>query len=124
MSDVTTMVDTYLAMWNEPDPARRAQHIEHAWTRDGEYVDPIQEARGYTALSDMVAGVHARFPDHRFRRVSGVDVHHDQLRFGWELAAPNGSVVVAGIDVGGLAPDGRLRRITGFFGELPKESAA
>jgi hypothetical protein len=55
--------------------------------------------------------------------VSGVDTHHDQVRFGWELAAPNGSVVVSGIDVGGLAPDGRLRRITGFFGELPKDAA-
>ncbi len=41
-----------------------------------------------------------------------------------ELAAPDGAIVVAGIDVGALAPDGRLRRITGFFGELPKEAAA
>ncbi len=24
------------------------------------------------------------------------------------------------LDVGGLAPDGRLSRITGFFGELPE----
>jgi hypothetical protein len=124
MSDVTTTVDTYLAMWNETDPRRRAEHIERAWARDGEYVDPVQEAHGHATLSDMVDGVHARFPGHRFRRVSGVDLHHDQLRFGWELAAPNGNVVVAGIDVGRLAPDGRLRGITGFFGELPKDSSA
>jgi hypothetical protein len=32
--------------------------------------------------------------------------------------------VVAGIDVGELAPDGRLRSITGFFGELPARDAA
>jgi hypothetical protein len=30
-------------------------------------------------------------------------------------------VVVGGLDVGALAPDGRLRRITGFFGEVPVE---
>jgi hypothetical protein len=40
MSDVTTTVDTYLAMWNETDPTRRAEHIERAWTGDGRYVDP------------------------------------------------------------------------------------
>jgi hypothetical protein len=67
----------------------------------------------------MVTGVQAKFPGHRFRRVSGVDVHHDELRFGWELRSPDGAVVVTGIDVGALGPDGRLRRITGFFGELP-----
>ena len=71
----------------------------------------------------MVAGVHQKFPGHRFRRVSGVDAHHDQVRFAWELAAPNGAIVVAGIDVGMLGPDGRLRQITGFFGELPEKTA-
>jgi len=119
MSDVTSTVDTYLAMWNETDPARRAQHIARAWTGDGRYVDPMLEAEGHAALAEMVTGVQAKFPGHRFRRVSGVDVHHDGLRFGWELAGPDGTVVVAGIDVGTLAPYGRLRRITGFFGELP-----
>lgn len=124
MSDVSTTVDTYLAMWNETDPARRAEHIARAWTGDGRYVDPALEAEGHAALGDMVAGVQARFPGHRFRRISGVDVHHDQLRFAWELAAPDGAVVVAGIDIGALAPDGRLRRITGFFGDLPHAAAA
>jgi hypothetical protein len=119
MSDVTSTVETYLAMWNETDPARRSQHIERAWTGDGRYVDPMLEAEGHAALGAMVAGVQAKFPGHRFRRVSGVDVHHDELRFGWELRGPDGAVVVNGIDVGALAPDGRLRRITGFFGEPP-----
>jgi hypothetical protein len=123
MSDVTAIVDTYLAMWNEEDPARRAEHIKRAWAGDGRYVDPLQEARGHAALGEMVAGVQAQFPGHRFRRVSGVDVHHDQLRFAWELAGPDGAVVVAGIDVGGLAADGRLSRITGFFGPLPAAAA-
>ena len=119
MSDVTSTVDTYLAMWNETDPARRAQHIAHAWTGDGRYVDPMLKAQGHVALGEMVTGVQAKFPGHRFRRVSGLDVHHDELRFGWELAGPDGAVVVAGLDVGTLAPDGRLRRVTGFFGALP-----
>ena len=119
MRDVTKTVDTYLAMWNEIDPTRRAEQIGRAWADDGRYVDPLLEARGHAGLSDMVAGVQSKFPGHRFRRVGGVDTHHDELRFAWELVAPDGAVVVGGIDVGALASDGRLRRITGFFGEIP-----
>jgi hypothetical protein len=120
LSDITSMVDTYLAMWNETNPARRAEHIQRAWIDGGHYVDPQLEAEGHAALAEMVGAVQARFPGHRFRRVSGVDAHHDQVRFAWELVAANGAVVVAGIDVGTLASDNRLSRITGFFGELPK----
>ena len=124
MNDATTIVDTYLAMWNETDPKRRAQLIARAWASDGRYVDPMLEAEGHAAISEMVAGVQAKFPGHRFRRLSGVDTHHDQLRFAWDLVTPDGAVVVAGIDVGAVGPDGRLRRITGFFGEVPAATAA
>jgi hypothetical protein len=55
----------------------------------------------------------------RFRRLSGVDAHDEHVRFAWELANDAGEVAVGGIDVGELAQDGRLRRITGFFGDLP-----
>src|SRR5262245_11610098 len=119
MSSLTTTVDPYLAMWNETHSTRRAEHIAQAWTRDGSYVDPLLVARGHAELSAIVDAVQAKFPGHRFHRVSGIDTHHDQVRFAWELRAPDGALVVAGLDVGAVAPDGRLGRIAGFFGELP-----
>src|SRR5260370_39030759 len=111
-------------MWKERGASGRAAFVAQIGTADGHVADPGLAASGQAALGSMVAGVQARFPAHRFRRTSGIDLHHDQLRFGWELTAPDGSVVVAGIDVGALAPDGRLRRITGFFGEPPKDGSA
>jgi predicted alpha-1,6-mannanase (GH76 family) len=125
MSEITTTgivttVDTYLAMWNEEDAERRAELIERAWTADCHYVDPLLQADGRDAMSDMVAGVHELYPGHRFRRVSGVDVHHDQVRFAWALDAPDGTITVAGVDVGAVAIDGRLSRIAGFFGDPPE----
>ena len=124
MSDVTTTVDTYLAMWNETDPGRRAELIEQAWAADGTYVDPLLQAEGHDGLSAMVEGVHQQFPGYRFRRQSSVDVHHEShARFAWDLAADDGTVAVAGIDVAELAADGRLQRITGFFGELAPADA-
>jgi hypothetical protein len=122
MADTTGTVDTYLAMWNEPDAAARHDLIAAAWTDDGYYVDPLQEATGHAALSAMVPPVQEQFPGHTFRRTSAVDVHHDHVRFGWELSAADGTVAVAGIDVGLLADDGRLRYIAGFFGDLAPEA--
>ncbi|MEY2571027.1 MAG: hypothetical protein QOE63_1377, partial [Acidimicrobiaceae bacterium] len=107
MTDTTTdtaqLVDTYLAMWNEEDAATRAAHIERAWTADARYRDPLLEADGHAGLDEMVTTVHGHYPGHRFRRTSGIDVHHDVARFGWELFAPDGTVTVAGIDIAELA---------------------
>jgi SnoaL-like domain len=124
MSDVRRIVDTYLAAWNEQDGQARAQLIQQAWTREGRYVDPMLAAEGHAAISEMVAAVHSKFPGHVFRRTSGIDAHNGQVRFGWELAAPDGAITVAGLDVGELGADGRLTRITGFFGALPEKTAA
>jgi hypothetical protein len=124
VNDLTKTVDTYLAMWNETDPARRARHIEQAWSAGARYVDPQADVEGYAGLSELVAAVQTRFPQHRFRRSSGIDAHHDRVRFAWELVGPNDSIVVAGIDVGVLAPDGRLEQITGFFGDLARTAEA
>lgn len=114
----TGTIDTYLAAWNEPDADRRSELISRAWSADARYTDPMLEATGHHGISEMTAGVHAAYPGHRFRRTTQIDGHHDVVRFGWELVAPDGSITVAGIDIGVLADDGRLREITGFFGEL------
>lgn len=124
MTEIAETVDTYLAMWNETDAAKRAELIERAWMPGGRYLDPVLQAAGYEELGAMVAGVQEQFPGHQFRRTSGIDLHHDCARFAWELVGPDGTVAVAGIDIAVVAPDGRLAQVTGFFGELPQEAAA
>jgi hypothetical protein len=119
VTNLTTTVDTLLAAWNEPNPTRRAELIERVWATDGRLIDPPLAAEGHAGISDMVATLQTQFPGHRFRRSSGIDEHHGYLRYGWELVGPEGAVALAGIDVGELAEDGKLRRITGFFGPLP-----
>jgi len=123
MADPTEIVDTYIDMWNETDAALRAEHIAQAWAPGASYLDPALEANGYEELSKIVEAVHERFPGYRFQRLSEVDVHHNQVRFAWHLAGPGGDIAAAGIDIGTLAPDGRLERITGFFGDLQERAA-
>jgi hypothetical protein len=116
---VATLLDDYFAMWQEADPGARGPLVEKAFTPDGRHVDPIADARGYGELNDMVSSVHAQYPGFRIERTSGVDQHGDQVRFAWQVTLVDGSTLVAGIDVGELASDGRLSRVAGFWGDLP-----
>ena len=116
---LSEVVDRYLAAWNETDLALRAQLIAGVWATDGRLIDPPLAAEGHAAIGEMAAALQAQFPGHRFRRTSGIDAHHDQLRFAWALVGPDGTPALTGLDVGEVNADGRLRRITGFFGELP-----
>jgi hypothetical protein len=118
-TDITTVVDGYLAAWNERDEQRRADLIERAWAPDGRLIDPPFDGEGHDGISQMAAVMHEHYEGHRFERTSGVDMHHKHLRFAWRLVGPDGSVAVEGIDVADLAEDGRLARVVGFFGDLP-----
>jgi hypothetical protein len=124
MTDLANTVDTYLEGWNETQPARRAELIHQVWAPDGRLIDPPLDATGQTEISEMAASLHAQFPEHYFRRSSGIDEHHGHFRFAWELVSPDGAVAMTGLDVGELAPDGSIARITGFFGDLPSEQVA
>jgi hypothetical protein len=124
VSNISTTIDTLFTMWNEQDPDRRATLIKNVWTEDGQLVDPPLEGAGHAAISDMVAAVQSQYPGHTFRRTTGIDAHHDTLRYGWELLGPDGAVVAVGLDVGVVGDDGRLRRVNGFLGPLPEEASA
>ncbi len=118
-TDVSALVSDYLAMWLEPDEAARAERIAAVFTEDGRHVDPNADAKGHAGLAEMISAVHAQFPGFGMRRTSGIDQHNDQLRFGWELLGADGATILTGIDAGEVAADGRLTRITGFWGDLP-----
>jgi hypothetical protein len=118
-TDTTTLVADYLAMWRETDEAARAERIAQVFTEDGRHVDPNADAQGHAGLAEMITAVHALYPGFTMRQTTAIDAHNDQLRFGWQLQSADGSLTLDGIDVGEVAADGRLQRITGFWGDLP-----
>jgi hypothetical protein len=124
VSDITTAIDAYLAMWNERDVSRRAGLIEAAWAPDGLYADPLFEAQGHSELNSMVSAAQTKFPNHDLRPASGIDAHHDSIRFTWEVVSPDGAPALSGIDIGLISDDGRLRRMVGFFGDVPPKTSS
>jgi hypothetical protein len=124
MADMETTVERWFTALNETDSDRRAGVVAETWGPEGRWVDPPFEGQGHEAINRMVDAIYEQFPAHRFRRTSAIDAHHDTLRIGWELVSPDGDVVIAGTDVAVVDGDGRLERVTGFFGPLPAEAAA
>ncbi len=51
---------------------------------------------------------------------TGIDVHHQSFRFGWEMKDPSGNTVTPGIDYGEFDSDGHITKIVGFFGPFPE----
>ncbi len=113
------LVDRYIAMWNETDPARRRELIQRLWTDDCAHLDPTARVAGRDGIDGLVGTVQGRFPGCRFRRTSEVDSHNGRLRFSWELAPDRGAPAVSGTDFGAVAEDGRLRSVTSFFDAVP-----
>lgn len=117
--ETTQLVDTYFEMWRATDDRVRAELVRRSFVDEGRHVDPLADAVGHDELAGMLANVHAAYPGFAIERTSGIDQHGDQLRFGWELVAADGTPVVTGLDVAELAPDGRFARIASFWGDLP-----
>ncbi len=115
MSNTTTVVETYIAMWNESDPERRRELVAQTVTDDASYLDPMMAGQGIEGISTMIAGAQQQFPGHRFELVAGPDAHHDRVRFSWSLAPEDGQPVAIGVDFATVGEDGRMRSITGFL---------
>jgi|RhiMetdeSRZDD1v2_1073273.scaffolds.fasta_scaffold65812_2 hypothetical protein len=115
VTDVTDLVDAYVASWNESDAAVRTRLVEQAWAEQGRYLDPLLDLTGHEALATLAPVLEQHYPGHRIGRTGDVDQHHNVFRFTWELTGPDGAVVIAGVDVGVLADDGRISAIAGFF---------
>ena len=122
MDSLQQVLKAYGEAWREPDAEKRRALLQIAWADDGLYQDPSGEARGRDSLVAHIGAVQDQFPGARIELISGVDGHHDRIRFAWRMIAADGSVPVTGIDIGRVAGDGRLAEIIGFFGAQPPDA--
>jgi hypothetical protein len=109
----------YCTAWNTVDRAERDRLLARVWTTDGIYSDPNPTlTTGRAELSAEIAALQHKYPGAHFV-CSAPQVHHGAMRTTWVYLNKDGSEIEHGMDFSELAADGRIRRVTGFFGEPP-----
>ena len=88
---IATTVTQYMAAWNEPDDTSRRALIEQCWSNSGVYLDPNVSLAGRDALAMQIGKVLAGRPGARLEFMSGIDVHHNVVRFLWRLVRADGT---------------------------------
>lgn len=119
MTDYAKVIELYNTAWNETDENQRLELLRRCWGEHGQYTAPDTSTHGLQGISQAIQEFHQAQPGARLDTVSGVDEHHGQVRFCWTLFGPDGEAVMPGMSAG-LIEDGRIQRMTGFFGPFPE----
>lgn len=114
-----TLIERYVAAWNETDADARAKAVAELWTEDATYTDPLADVAGHEGIAAVIAGAQGMFPGMVFSAGEVYDAHQDLARFTWHLGPEGGEPVVIGFDVVKLAEDGRIRQVFGFLDKVP-----
>jgi hypothetical protein len=122
--DVNQAVVNYIAVWNERDAKQRRALVTQVWTEDGSYVGPSREGVGHDAIDAIVATAQqqsvlplaqGQSPAWRMSLASGIDAHHDYVRFSWTAGGTaDAPLYVKGTVFASLAADGRFKSVIGF----------
>ena len=120
MSNVNEIVVRYLSAWNERDAARRGDLVAKTWSEDGTYVDGARQGAGHGDIDAMIAKAQEHFPGYRLALVSGIETHHQYVRFSWAAGGTaEAPLYIKGTDIGIIADDGRLKSVIGFVDAAP-----
>jgi len=111
----------YLAAWNEPEAKRRRELVAKALDRRrqlrrrGEGGPRPRQPRRHDR--DSAVGIS---PVYRLRLASGIETHHDYLRFSWVAGgAAEAPLYIKGTDFVVVAGDGRIKSVVGFVDAAP-----
>jgi hypothetical protein len=125
MSDVTRVIDQYVAIWSETDAERRRDLIAQTFTEDAVYLGPRLGGNGHDGIEALAQELQMHMRGYQFTRISEIDAHHNVARYSWEILKPDETGrFAAGVDFGDFADDGRLRSVTVFLDEAPTQADA
>lgn len=127
--DVNQAVANYIAIWNERDATRRRALIAQTWSEDCSYVGPQREGAGQDAIDAMIATAQqqsvlplppGQSPEWRMSLASGIDTHHNHVRFSWTVGGTAEAPLYSKQTVFAiLATDGRFKSVIGFSDAAP-----
>jgi hypothetical protein len=119
MTDINSIAQGYIDLWNERTPSRRREILATNWTSDARYVDPLMSGDGLDGVDALIAGVQQKFPDFKFSLIGQPNGFGDHVRFSWGLGPDGTDSPFKGTDFAVLR-EGRIRSITGFLDQVPQ----
>jgi uncharacterized protein len=113
VTDIKTLADRYVAVWNETDPDARRATVEQLWAPDAVEYTETKEHRGHDGLEKRVISAYDELvagQGYRFHLDGPVVGHHDMVTFRTTMTpAAGGDVAWIGLMVLRLDADGRIR---------------
>jgi hypothetical protein len=101
MNAIEDLVQRFVAVWNERDPARRSEMVRSLWRPDGRHLMGVQDVRGHAALEERVAASHHRSvveKGYMFRPATAIQSLPGVIKFRWDMArADSAEVISAGV---------------------------
>lgn len=79
--DLTSVLASYGAAWNETDHQKRICCLERSWSDHGRYMDPSGTAQGREQLAKYIGEYQARMPGARIELTSGAAEHNARIYF-------------------------------------------
>ena len=112
MNSVEHLVQTFVTVWNERDPARRSEIVRTLWLPDGRHLMGTQDVRGHAALEQRVAASHQRNvieQGYTFRPATAIQSLPGVIKFRWDMArSDSNEVISAGVGFLATNDEGRI----------------
>jgi hypothetical protein len=119
-SELSELVECFVAVWNEPDAAKRRELLVLLWQPNGVHVSRGRRATGYQEIEARIIATYervARDAGCRFVAEAPAQQVGSIVELNWRLVAPGGETAAVGLDVLQLGSDSRIERATQFIEE-------
>lgn len=120
---VDSILQRYLAMWHEPDTARRHALVAGLWAADAANYSRRFAFHGLAEIVERVDRAHAEWvatKGFRFQPTGNTDAHNNIIKFCWQMVPRDGGAVDSrGLDILIVQDDGRLAAVYHFAEPAP-----
>jgi uncharacterized protein YndB with AHSA1/START domain len=115
-ADAASRVDRFLALWGEPDAARRAAELAELAVDALVFHDAWSATTGRDELVQHIGAAQFHMPGVVLTRDGDVHACQGVAVVRWVIRGADGAERGRGANVFEFAPDGRIRKVTGLWG--------
>lgn len=98
-SEIKSLVDSHLSIWNEIDIKKREALMKKVYDENVEMVDSHFVANGFKEINGFIDGLQQKNKKARFSHIKAIDVNHNIARLYWQHGSAEKPDAVTGMDL-------------------------